>query len=383
MGDLQVFPVSIPGGINHSAPIPTEADLDELKNFVPYRGRLSLRGPLQLVATIQDDQGTPADVTAILDIIEHGGAMWTASWSSVTQKVYLHSMTYAGGSINLRGALWTGVASKPTITLTSFEGGAAETPVSRIFAADYANTLATKVWNGTTISTLTEDLDNSGVAEDLKFGLMIAYKYHLWGTGFFEGTVLRPEMIRFSQPGMIPCTDGAGGANPKEWISADHRSVGNRGEKIRALSRVADRMLVFQDRATHVIHGSGATNWTRQELSSTIGAVGPFAVASADNRVAYFWSLSGPYRTDGSEIQYIGDPIQDIITGLDAAELSTVVGYSPDEGLVHFIVTLTGADAYKLSLVFDHRAGRWLKHEWLVGTSTALEVGTIVALDRS
>ena len=47
-----------------------------------------------------------------------------------------------------------------------------------------------------------------------------------------EGTVTRPEMIRFTQPGAIPATDDAGGTNPKEWFAADHRSVGRRGDKI-------------------------------------------------------------------------------------------------------------------------------------------------------
>lgn len=381
MSDLQVFPISIPGGINQSRSIPTEADLEECKNFSPYRGRLGLRGPLSLVTTVQDDQGSPANVTAILAMTEHGGAIWIASWSTTTQKVYLHSMTYAGASLTLRGVLWTSVVTKPYVTLVSFEGGTAEAGTSRLYACEYLQAQDTKYWNGSAIVTATADLDNSSVAENLKFSLMIDHKYHLWGTGFFESGVTRPEMIRFSQPGLIPCDDPGGGANPKEWISADHRSLGKRGDKIRALCKVGDRMLVFQSDMSHALFGSGAQTWTRQELSPTIGCVGPGAVDSADNRVAYLWSSTGPYRTDGSEMQYIGDPIQEIITDIDASETSTRVAYSPDEGIVHFLVSLAAADEYQLSLIFDHRGGRWLKAEWLTTSpSTELQVGAITAL---
>lgn len=383
MADLQIFPVAVPGGINQSSNIPTETDLEECKNFFPYRGRLGLRGPISLVATVQDDQGSPANVSAILDLCEHSGQTWILSWSSVTQKVYLHRMDYSGSSLTRVANVYTGVASRPFLTLTSFEGGTAEAGTSRIYIADYAQTLTTKYWDGSALQSATADLDNSGVAENLNFALMIDYKFCLWGTSFYETTITRPEMLRFSQPGLVPCTDPAGGANPKEWVSSDFRNVGRRGDKIRALAKCGDRLLVFQKDMSHAIFGSGATTWTRQELSPTIGAVGPGAVCSADNRVVYLWSSTGPYRTDGSEMQFIGEAIQEWITDVDASELGTRVAYSPDTGLVHFIVSLTGADQYSLSLTFDHRAGRWVRAAWLVGTSTELEIGAIQALPRS
>lgn len=381
--DLQVFPVFTPGGINQGNAQPEATDAEEIKNFVAYRGRLALRGPIQQVATsILDDQGSPAVVTAILDMVEYGGLVYMATYSSVTQKVYLHSMTYAGGSITNRGTLWAS-ATKPCVTLTTMTGGTAEVPVARLFACDYAGVLATRMWDGAALSTVTCDLDNNSAAESLYFQLMIEYKFHLWGTGYFEGSILRPEMIRFSQPGMIPCDDVAGGTNPKEWISADHREVGRRGNKIRAAARCGDRMLLFQRDASHAIFGSSSTTWTRQELSPSVGCIGPRAVANADNRVVYFWSDHGPYRTDGSDVQFIGDPIQELITDVDASETDTVVAFSPDEGLVYWVITLTGANAYKLVLVFDHRAGRWLKAEYQSGASTFYELGCATAMLNS
>jgi hypothetical protein len=381
MSDLQVYPISIPGGIEQSKPDPNEADLEELQNFGIFRNRIGLRPPISAIATLQDDQGSPQDVDAVLDIVEHEGKLWTASWSSSQQAVYLHSMQVDGTVLTLEAVLWTTVVAKPVVTLTSFAGGDASTGTSRLYATDYNQNLVTKYWDGATVQTLTVDLDASASAEDVYFSLMIPFKFHLWGTGFYEAAVTRPEMLRFSQPGLIPATDPALGTNPKEWFSADHRSVGRRGDKIIAVSKAGDRLIVFQKRATHAIYGSGANTWTRQELSDVIGCVGPHAVATVDERIAYFWASDGPYRTDGSQVQYIGQSIRQLAVDVDSDEIETRVGYSPDDGLVYFIVSPNGADEYSLALVFDHRRERWMKSQWLTGASTNLEFGALEFLD--
>lgn len=379
--DLQVFPISMPGGINQSAPDPTESDLEELENFGIFRNRVGLRPPITLIATLQTDVAT--DVDEVIDIVDHEGKLWTLSWSLAQTDVYLHSMQVDGTSLTLEAVVHTSVSTVPTLKMVSFTGGTAASGVSRLYISDYDQNLDTKFWNGSSITTLTEDLDNNSSAENIKFSLMIDYKFHLWGTGFFEGTVERPEMIRFTQPGAIPGTDEAGGTNPKEWFSADHRSVGRRGDKVVALSKAGDRLLLFQKRATHAIYGSGFQTWTRQELSDVTGCVGPHAVASVDERVAYFWASDGPYRTDGNSLQYLGDPIRQIVVEVDASEADTRVGYSPDDGLVYYIVSPGGANSYHLALVFDTRQNRWMKSVWLIGTSTEAEFGAIAFLDSA
>jgi fibronectin type 3 domain-containing protein len=381
MSDLQVFPLSIPGGIEQSKPSPDETDLEELENFAIFRNRIGMRAPLSTIATIQDDQGTPADVDAILDIAEHEGKLWTLSWSSSQQDVYLHSMQVDGSALTLEAVAYTGIIAKPLMKMVSFEGGTATGGLARLYVFDYNQNVNTVYWNGSTITTLTADLDASSAAESIPFSLMIPFKFHFWGTGFFEGTTNRGEMLRFSQPGLIPGTDPAGGTNPREWFTADHRSVGRRGDKIVALGKAGDRLVVFQKRAINAIYGSGATTWTRQEISDVIGAVGPNAVASVDERVLYFWASDGPYRTDGSSIQYIGSPIRQIAVEVDASENDTRVGYSPDDGLVYFIVSPGGANTYNLALVFDHRRERWMKAQWFVAADTPAEFGALAFLD--
>lgn len=383
MSDLQVFPISLPGGINQSAPLPTEGDLEELLNFGIFRNRVGLRAPIQLVATLLDDQGIPAEVTSVLDITAHEGALYVASHSTTTDKVYLHSMQVDGSGLTLEAVLWSGVVNRPTVTLTSYEGGTAGAGTSRLYAADYNQNLATVYWNGATVTTLTSDLDNDNIAENIFFSLMISYKFHLWGTGFYEAAAIRPEMVRFTQPGSIPATDASGGLNPKEWHSVDHRSVGRRGDKIVAVATAGDRLILFQKRATHAVYGSGASTWTRQELSGVVGCVGPHAVATVDERVAYFWASDGPYRTDGTQLQYIGDPIRQFAVETDADEYETRVSYSPDDGLVYFVVSPGGQNSYHLVFVFDHRRERWMRSIWFDGAGAEVQFGAFTAMDSA
>lgn len=381
MSDLQVFPISLPGGINQSAPEPSEEDLEELENFAIFRNRVGLRAPLNLIATIQDDQGTPADVDAILDIIDHEGSLWTASWSDSQEKVYLHSMQVDGTSLTLEAVVWTGVSSKPVVKMVSFEGGTAGSGTSRLYITDYNQNVVTRYWNGSSMSDLTVDFDADSSAEDVYFSLMVPYKFHLWGTGFYESAADRAEMARWSQPGLVPGTDSAGGSNPREWYSADHLSVGRRGDKIVAVGRAGDRLILFQKRATHVVYGSGTATWTRQELSNVVGCVGPHALAEVDGRVLYFWASDGPYRTNGSELEYIGQAIRQLVVESDASETDTRVGYSPDDGLVHFFVSNKGADSYSLVLAYDTRRDRWMRNSWVLEAeqtedSYALDTGS-------
>lgn len=381
MSDLRNFRLGLPGGINQSAPVPSEQDWEELKNLQIYRARLGLRAPLSsVIATLQDDQGTPANVTSVVALADHDSQLWAVSHSTNTNKVYLHSMDYDGSNLTQEGIVWTGVSSAPVVSLASFTGGTATSGLSRLYIADYDQNENTRFWNGSTLNELADDLDNDDSKENFKFSLVIPYKFHLWGTGFFEGTTTRPEMLRFSQPGLIPGNDTSG-ENPKEWHSTDHRSVGRRGEKIRAVTKAGDRLIVLQKNATHAIFGTGAATWTTQQLSDTVGCVGPKAATTVNDRVAYFWSGDGPYRTDGSQVQSLSEPIEDLVTSVDAAEADTVVSYDPVAQLVRFVVSDSGADQYSLELVFSHRHETWLKAEHLVGGSTQLEFGSAAFAD--
>jgi hypothetical protein len=373
--ELQVFPLALAGGLQDSKPIPEPGDLIELQNFGIYRGRMGVRAPLFEFAALLDDQGTPQPVDRVLDVLEHDGKVWTVSWSSSQQDVYLHSVNKDGSSLTNEGVIWTANSTAPVVTTESVEGGDATSSVKRLYITDYNQNNVTRFWNGSTITTLSEDLNSDSTPADATFSIIVAYQFHMWGTGYFEegAPSFRPEMLRFSQPGLIPGTDPGGGANPKEWFEFDHRSLGARGGKITAISFAGGRMVVFKAHEAHTIFGFDQTSWSREQLSRDVGAVGPHAVVSVDDRLCFFWSHNGPYMTDGMEVIYLGQPVQQRVAArLAATGGNAVVSYNPDDQTVHFHV---GVNADH-DLAFDVRHQRWTEGDFFADGGSILQVAS-------
>lgn len=371
---LQVFPIGRPPGyIDQSVAHPEPNQFYQLINTDHRRGRIAPRGAVDRLGSsgFEDDQGAPAEVTGICGIEDHASRMYVVTHSSNTDKVYLHSANYVGTDKKLEGVVWTSVPVQPRVTLASFEGGTAGGGTKRLYIADYDQNQVTRFWDGDDFNDVSVDLDNDNRDEDVKFSIVHAFNFHVWGVGWFENTP-RPEMVRFSQPGAIPGTDPAGGNNPKEWFSADHRSVGARGDEIRAVASAGERLLVFQKDTTHVIFGTGGDNYTRQTVSENVGCVGPYAAVSDGRGRVFFWSNEGPYVTDGKQVKYLGRGIERAIQNAGGTEQDYQVGYSPRDGLVFFVTDNTSVNTFDLGMKFvmkyDVDMNRWVSFEsWMPG----------------
>lgn len=360
-----------------SKPIPQVGDLIEATNFGIYRGRLGLRAPLSEVVQVLDDLSSP--VSNILQLVDHDNKVFCASYSASQDEVYLSSFNYDGTSLTNHGVVWSSVTSKPTVTMASITGGTSTAGVNRLYIADYAANEVTRYWNGSTLTTLQADFNNDTTEADVKFSIVTNYQFHLWGTGWFQegASSQRPEIWRFSQPGLVPGTDPAGGATQKEWFSDDWRPLGVRGKKATGVGFASGRMICFKANSTHTIFGFDSTSWSTQTLSQTVGAVGPHAVASVEDRACFFWSWNGPYMTDGINVQYIGKDVQQrVINMLPATGTDAVVTYSPDDGIVYFFVD-SNSHHY---LGYDTREARWLEGEYLTGAAAVLNVGCAVSI---
>lgn len=386
MPPLRTHVVSLSGGLQDSKGQPEPSDLREAFNLAIFRGRLALRAPVKEIATIEDDQGSPEEVTSILAMEKHASQVFIVSHSTNTNKVYLHSMSPDGTGLTQDAIVWTGVSTPPVVSMSSFEGGTAESGTARLYISDYLQDNLTRYWDGSQMQDLTVDLNNDSTEEDVVFSLVKPYNFHLWGTGFYQGgAATRPEMLRFSQPGLVPGTDPAGGENPKEWWFADHRGVGRRGNKITALSYAGGRMVVYKEDSVHVIFGYDASSWATIELSDKIGAVGPHAATTASTprgRMSFFWSNDGPYVTDGKQIRYIGNPIRQRVIDLESGS-GVVVEYSPEDGLVYFMLSPEGAEKQIRYLAFDVNNERWTEGEWLDDAGDAIEVGVMTSISSA
>lgn len=383
MPRLDIFPIQVLGGIEQSKPIPEAGDMETLENFLIFRGRLGVRAPVAVSSTLQDDQGTPADVDAIYDLVAHDNKLYALSYSSSQTDVYLHEMDADGENPSNLGVVWSSVSSESDVVpvMASISGGDATSPESRLYISDYDQNEVTKFYDGTTINTLQADLDNDSTDEDITFSIVYPYKFHLWGTGFFEpGANPRPEMLRFSTPGLIPANDIAGGNNPKEWHHADHRSVGVRGRKITAITEASANMVVCQNSATHAVFGYNADSWQTRIVSAHVGAVGPYAITT-DGIRAYMWTSDGPFMTDARQMVDIGGPIKEEVLSVDGGQETQAV-FSPDDGIVYFVVKPSEGSATDLYLAFDTVRQRWMSGSWLdgAGTATKINVGAAAFL---
>lgn len=386
MPPLQRYVIALTGGLQDSKSVPDPSDLVRLYNFSLFRGRFALRAPTTQIHQI----GSNEDV--ILHMTTHLNAVWVLTWSSLNEDVDLYSFDFEEPGTGWppethKQQIYTGVTSRPNMFLTSFSGGTADAPEDRLYIADYDQNEVSKYWveSTSTLTTVSEDFDADNSVENAYFSLITPYQFHLWGTGFyseygFSGDALRPEMLRFSQPGVIPNVDPAGGTpSSKEWFTFNHRSVGRRGDKIKALSYAAGNFMVFQAGSTHAVFGYGQDSWATKQLSDHIGCVGPRAATSVDTGgLCYFWSHDGPFATDGTQLRNLGEDIRQHVIDHQADERVSVAS-SPDDGMVYFTLYEEGADVDaspdpEYYLAYDTSRQRWCDGSWLKGTGSPVAI---------
>lgn len=391
MPPLQSKVIALTGGLQDSKAIPTEQDLQQLQNFVSFRGRFALRAPLLETCVLVDDTGAPtggADVDEVLAVVGHENKLYAVAYSGAQNDVYLYRLEADGTAESADPEfpkaspiddVWTSVTVAPTVVMAPMTGGAAGTPVSRLYIADYDEQQDTVFWDGTNIVALVEDLNDDNTKEALRFHLVAEYQHHLWGAGFWiGGSSRRPEVLRFSQPGLIPADEPNVINNiTREWWFIDFLPIGERGQKITAIGYAGGAMIVFQQRACYAIFGYDANSWTAQLLSKDVGAAGPWAVASTAQGRCFFWSDTGPFATDGRQVIDIGEDIRARVQ-LVSNPTRVVVAHSPDDGLIHFFVPLTGV-VPEFDYVFDEQNQRWSEADYVVNSPLLLNAAMPVA----
>jgi len=385
---LETFPMALVGGLQDSKPVPEPSDLQTLTNFVPFRGRFAIRAPVTETARLLSDVAheSPTNVDHVLAIRYHDAKMYVAAWrGGAVNRTYLYRLESTGlpegggPTASPIATIWTG-ASVPKPMMVSFSGGSAVSTVKRLYIADYTEQYDTVFWDGATITTVTEDLDDSGAKENLRFNVIFAYQHHLWGAGFYQGTVRRPEIIRFSRPGLIAENEPVVINNIlREWWSVDFRPFGTRGEKVVAYGYAGGAAIIFKRREVYALMGYDSDSWAAKTLSTRVGAVGNRAAASTEDGLCFFWSEKGPHVTDGQEVKDIGESIRRRVQEAGLSE-DTTVEYSPDDGIVYFDVPSSGTGAADKPFAFDKTRGLWVDASWLKTGGGVLKASMLTAV---
>jgi hypothetical protein len=402
-GGLMVQPVALAGGLNDSLAIPDPTVSQTLTNFVIFRGRFAVRAPVTATVQLLDDQGSPAPVTSVLSARFHKLKLYVLALSQTTGKTYLYRLNPDGTSEGTPNStqstfvavVWTGTPGSPTIpspVMVSFDGGTASAPVSRLYISDYNNQYDTMFWNSdaNTINNLQNDFADSGTLHNTRYTMMFKYQYTLWGSNFFQfGASTRPEMLRFSQPGLIPATEpdmvGAVGTTPQEWWNVDHREIGDRGDPVTAAGYAGGAEIVFKRRQTYALFGYDSDTWSTRLLSDKIGCVGPYAAATTEDGYTFFWSDRGPMMTDGQQVIDIGSNIRKLVQAIGFNALISCE-YSVDDSIVYFAVPNSGSGTPNSYLAFQRQmssgqmgGGLWASGQWLNFSNTPLLVSMMAA----
>jgi hypothetical protein len=396
MAELQVATVALVGGLQDSKASPEPSDLTTLSNMVPLRGRFALRAPLvetaQLYSLIADEGGSGAAVDEVLGLCFHLGFLYVAAWRHGSiHKVYLYKLNTNGTPVSGTSpvqpiaSIWSSVSVKPHVTICAAQGGSAAVSVDRLYFSDADLQLNTVYWNGTAIVPVVQDLDDDNTEEALRFGMVFPYQYHLWGTGYYDGlNPDRPEILRFSRPGLIAETEPDTTFNTeREWWSVDQRPVGKRGDPYTAYGYAGGSLILFKRRETYALYGYDSESWAIKFLSGNVGAVGAKAACWTEDGLCFFWSDRGPHVVDGQNPPTdIGGDIRGLILSLPYSR-EVEAAYSPDDGLVYFTVPAEGAgdeSASVVHLVFDKKEKRWARGQWLAHGAGALAVGAMALI---
>ena len=315
--------------------------------------------------TLMDDQGSPAEITSVCEVVQFSDYVLVVGHSTVTDKAYLYKLDTAfTGWYNLAGAftasatatplgtaLWTSMTASPVVHVAEMLGQAYITCTN---AQDSATlNFPTKVFTGSAINTLAADLDASGGDEDIYALGCISFQAHSWFWGFGSGTVVantyRPELLRFGGPnGGDLDASGAGS------LAVGH-NVRSALERVVGACVAGEVMYVGTTHSVWPVIGFGRDSWDKSKpLDDSYGFIGP-KVAVAVNGVCYYWSSRGPMRVGGlSQPEPLWDRIPSTV--LDVVDPQRMVcAFDRDTDQVRWFYRGTGVTGNGLICAFDIR----------------------------
>lgn len=232
---------------------------------------------------------------------------------------------------------------------------------------------ASRVWNGTTWTTLGQTFNDNEAAPDdgdMPIADFIAY-YHgrciLART--IEAGVSYPSRVRFSHA----VVQGKGEQDWKTNAYAD-LAVGNDGQGISAMVTNGQALFIFKQSSVYQMTGFDPTDLSFNTLDATIGTPNPDAVVATESAV-YFWDLRmGLCRITrtpiGSSVLWQVEPISSRI--LDLIRSGVIDNSRSDEFAVgsdgdRVWVTVPWTEGETRVLVLDLRTGGWTRYKLNLG----------------
>ena len=150
-----------------------------------------------------------------------------------------------------------------------------------------------------TLTTLTADLDGSGVAQNVYFRAVRTHLEYMTGAGFGSNTEPdRGDVLRFSKP-----------ADPTTWIPSGFVLFGVRKEPIVAMRPVSGVLAVAKENETWIMDGAVGSAFTPRRIDANYGVVSARGMLTAGGKV-FAWAKDGPRQVTTTETVPIGQPME-------------------------------------------------------------------------
>lgn len=131
------------------------------------------------------------------------------------------------------------------------------------------------------------------------------------------------------------------------------------GEPITGLGVLFDRLYIFKRTAIYVLSGFGEADFQIQQLSAGLGCISHFSIIAIDGWL-YWLSERGPYRTNGSDFEWIGEAIYPTFQALSKASVDTAnAGHNRDRQQVWFAMRTSSTGTNDRVLVYDYGMKVW------------------------
>jgi hypothetical protein len=331
--------------------------LDSCTNFVSTpTGRLAIRGGSRVAQTLHAAAGTDMAVVCGVWPYSQTGAIAIASKSGPVE-TNLYRLTgdlsfYTGAEATSRHNLSTAIGSSYVMRPVVVE------LYEKLYIADaslsYAsrNSLCSVTSAGTVLAPIFRFA--SGISTTLKPYCLAAYNGVLFIAGY-DDNAEEEAMVRHSYLGRDPAfstfnavPDAVDGFDRDAWAI-----IGAKGSRVTAMVPGNNILLVAKTNELYRISGTGraAAGWqysiAKLENTEGFGATNPYALCFAEGKW-YGVGEVGPFRTDGSQVEALGDTRRE--SWPKASNLRNAwVAYHPTRRLVKFGFHMTPVDSGRSS----------------------------------
>lgn len=359
----------VSGGISEAAADlggmdPSEAL--ELRNaFFNTVSTISVRRGSANGDNMQDDQGSPADVTSVpyFKFFPSQGQIFVIGHSTVTDKHYVYKLsttaeepTTPGNPVSpiiipAAGGFTYDVAEPVVFTGAPWYN-------RQFYAADSAGQIGMIVLNGDTDTiTFPTFTLGTGPAQPLRPRKLFTHQNHMISLGYGdENTPYVADLLRSSQLG-----------NPNIWPPEHFNNIGNSDEPLLNGISVGDFAILFKEFKIFRMAGSADVNWSFTEIDPDRGGVNDRCATYYDDFV-WFISAEGFARIGiNGPSELIVDKAKLSFASFDNLENCWVDANLPERMVVFACHEVGDAGTFPTLLVqYDTRNGRVTTRPYLV-----------------